>query len=171
MKYLLSALSTALVVFVVKILTSSILNPKKTTEKIVRYPTIYLVVGIISLLFFGAMSIISAFANAPVAVPIIFFALALLSVSMILLYANVRIAYDENSFTVKNFFGAKNTYTYEQITSINEPVRTNYPDYTRICIGEKKIKIDPIAMGAAEFKFFVRDKFVQLKAEQKNKGS
>ena len=81
----------------------------------VHMPKLFLILGIITSMFFLVISIIAAFSNAPAWCVLLFFAFSLLGATFVIAYANCKIFYDEDGFVAKNFFGIKRKYTYEQV--------------------------------------------------------
>lgn len=121
-------------------------RPKKAKGRTVYLPKLIAVVGVFGSVFFLIPTLITAFSDEPIWLPISFFLFFLLCVALIVAFLNCRITYDDNGFTVKNFFGRKQRYTYRQITAIQGGVPKG-----DLCIGKRKIRIDESAVGRIDF--------------------
>ena len=111
----------------------------------VRLPKFNVIIGIIGLIFFVGSMIISYIMEAALWITLCILFFVLLNIIIIVMSHNWRITYDDQFFSVRNYFGVSKNYSYNQITSIQSGLDTT------IIVGEKKITIDQIAIGAGEF--------------------
>jgi len=94
--------------------------------------------------------------------PLIFFAFSSLGLLLFFIYLNCRITYDDNGFSVKNLFGVKKSYTYDEITSLREDMSEDV-----LFVGKRKISVERIAVGGFEFIAFAKKKYKQLHSGQR----
>lgn len=109
--------------------------------------------GIIISSVFMVWAVITIFLNEPIGNTICWFVCACTGIPFIIGYCNCRISYNEECFTVKNFFGVRRTFTYEQITAIS--MRKD----STIYIGKYKVRIDELAVGGTEFLTFIEKNY------------
>ncbi len=131
--------------------------PKKAEKGKVYCSKFFAVLGVICSILFLIPTLITAFLNESVWLTLIFFAFSLLSATLIIAFINCRITYDEDSFVVKNFFGIKRRYTYDQITAIRKEMRD-------VCfyIGKRKVNVDGFMVGGNEFVAFAKKRYRSL---------
>ena len=122
-------------------------------ENIVRLPKFTVIIGIIGLLFFAGAMIFSYSRGAALWVTLGLLFFVLLNLIVIIMTLNWRIAYDDRSFTVRNYFGVSKKYSYDQITGIQRGLDTT------IIVRGKRITIDQIAIGAGEFLCFTETRY------------
>ena len=120
-------------------------TPKKN---LVRYPKVYLYLGVISLLFWFFVILLLWVDGVPIYeslfVTITFSIAILMSVAVIMIYFNIRIKYNQESFTCSNFWGRKVTFYYSDITNIYRKKRMKY--YVYFEMGNKRVVIDSVYM-------------------------
>lgn len=99
-------------------------------ENRVKYPKAYLLVGIVSLLFWIFFLVLVIINNIPIYES--FFSLLtllgfiIISLIIIISYFNIYIIYDNESFTHSNFFRIKKTMYYSDIKSIYRKRHAKY---------------------------------------------
>ena len=139
------------VVIMIAVLTVGIINgllrlPKKGDGKVVRPPMFFLIVGVLGAVGFLVPVFITVIKGEKSWVPIGFSVFSAIAVSIVIVYLNCRIVYDDEGFTVGNFFGIKKRYSYADVTGIE--ARQNEE---RIYIGEKVIAVDGCFHDVIEF--------------------
>ena len=87
----------------------------------------------------------------------VFLCFSLLGGSLSLAHLNCRITYDRESFTHKNFFGIKRTYTYDQITGLKEGTHEDI-----FYMGRHFAMIDEYSVGAMEFEIMAKKRYQAL---------
>ena len=87
----------------------------------------------------------------------VFLCISLLGGSLSLAHLNCRITYDQESFTHKNFFGIKRTYTYDQITGLKEGTHEDI-----FYMGRHFAMIDEYSVGAMEFEIMAKKRYQAL---------
>ena len=80
----------------------------------------------------------------------------LLGGDIILGYFNCRVAYREEGFTVRNFWGVKRAYTYDQITGIQG---TSKSRTIRLHVGGKVVKLEDFTVGREQFLAFAKKQY------------
>lgn len=120
----------------------------------VYLPKFILIIGCIGTAFFLALSILMFFTDEPWWMALGFLPFSFLGATLIIAFYNCRISYDENEFTVKNFWGAKKTYTYEQVTGIREGMNDTY-----LYIGKRRVLVELLSVGGMQFIMFVGKKY------------
>ena len=75
---------------------------------------------------------------------------------IILGYFNCRVAYREEDFTVRNFWGVKRTYIYDQITGIQGTAKSRT---IRLHVGGKVVKLEDFAVGREQFLSFAKKQY------------
>ena len=105
MEYVVRGLGFLIIPIIVNGVLSLLMHPKKAEKGKVYLPKFFVIIGLIISIFFLIPTIITAFSDEPIWVPLFFLALSLLGTSFIIAFINCRITYDENGFIVKNFFG------------------------------------------------------------------
>ena len=128
--------------------------PKKAEKGKVYLPKSIAMIGAVSAVLFLIPTLITAFSDEPIWIPIAFLCFSLLGASLIVAFINCRIYYDEKSFVSKNFLGIKRRYTYDQITGIRENIHESY-----LYVGKRKVMVDGMAIGSLEFLSFVRKQY------------
>ena len=76
----------------------------------------------------------------------VFEALAVLSFVLILAYCNETVVYNEESFTVKNLFGIKRTFSYGDISGISKKGSD-----TVLRCGRSRVRLDQMALNVQKF--------------------
>ena len=143
---------------IIPIIVSGVLaflrQPKKAEKGKVYLPKFFVMLGLITSTIFLIPTLITAFLDEPIWVPILFLAFSLLGASFIIAFVNCRVSYDEDGFVSKNFFGVKRKFTYDQVTAIKENMHEDY-----ICIGKRKVMIDEVSVGRIEFIAYLRKRY------------
>lgn len=152
MKYLVSAISIAIIFFIINTLKTSA-SKKSNQTNTVYYPKFVLIFGIIGVVLFLAFSIISAFDNAGPVVTICLLCFSLLSTCLIFIATNCKIFYDDQGFTTKNFFGKATNYKYEEVTKI-VPTQGG----THVHTTKRKVEVSDFCVGKEEFLLFLSKK-------------
>ena len=139
------------VVIMIAVFAAGILNgllrlPKKGDGKVVRPPIFFLIVGALGAVGFLVPVFITVIKGEKSWVPIGFSAFSAIAVSIVIVYLNCRIVYDDEGFTVGNFFGIKKRYSYADVTGIE--ARQNEE---RIYIGDKVIAVDDCFHDVTQF--------------------
>ena len=161
MKYVVRALTYALIPVIVGGVLALLRQPKKAEEGKVRHPLFIGILGLVGAALFLIPTLITAFADESIWIPLIFFAFSSLGLLLFFIYLNCRIAYDDNGFTVKNLFGVKKSYTYDEITNLREDMSEDV-----LFVGKHKISVERISVGGFEFIAFAKKKYKQLHGGQ-----
>lgn len=119
---------------------------KKHTGKQVVLHKFLLILGLIGTLGFLVPAYITAVSGKSPALPWVFIALSLLAFALVIAYSNCRIWYDNNGFTVRNFWGIERYYKYGDVTGIREGVNENF-----LYMGKRKVMIDGLSVGKQDF--------------------
>jgi len=154
MKYVISGLTLLLIYIVVNSILGHLKQPKQTENGKVHFPKFFMILGVITFVVFLIPTVITAFLDIPLFVPVIFLLFSLLGMSLIVAFINCRISYDQNGFVHKNFFGIKRQFTYDQVTAIRKSAHEKY-----IYVGKKRLMIDELMMGGYDFVEFVEKKY------------
>ena len=124
-------------------------------------PKSFLYLGLFGAAFFLIPTIITFFTVKTLLAPIIFSVLILLPLSLLIAYFNCKIFYDDECFVVKNFFGIKRKYTYDQVTSL----RINkYEKF--LYLGKRRVMIDEFSVGGSVFLDLVKRKYRAIHHER-----
>lgn len=96
------------VLIMIAVLTVGIINgllrlPKKGDGKVVRPPIFFLIVGVLGAVGFLVPVFITVIKGEKSWVPIGFSVFSAIAVSIVIVYLNCRIVYDDEGFTVGNF--------------------------------------------------------------------
>lgn len=161
MKYIVRALTYALIPVIVCGVLALLRQPKKAEEGKVRHPLFVGILGLVCATLFLIPTLITAFSDESIWIPLIFFAFSSLGLLLFFVYLNCRITYDDNGFTVKNLFGVKKSYTYDEITSLREDMSEDV-----LFVGKRKISVERISVGGFEFISFAKKKYKQLHSSQ-----
>lgn len=161
MKYIVHALTYALIPVIVGGVLALLRQPKKAEEGKVRHPLFIGILGLVCATLFLIPTLITAFSDESIWIPLIFFAFSSLGLFLFFIYLNCRITYDENGFAVKNLFGVKKSYTYDEITSLREDMSEDV-----LFVDKRKISVERITVGGFEFIAFAKKKYKQLHSGQ-----
>ena len=161
MKYIVRALTYALIPVIVGGVLALLRQPKKAEEGKVRHPLFTGILGLVCATLFLIPTLITAFSDESIWIPLIFFAFSSLGLFLFFIYLNCRITYDDNGFTVKNLFGVKKSYTYDEITNLREDMSEDV-----LFVGGRKISVERISVGGFEFIAFAKKKYKQLHSGQ-----
>ncbi len=91
----------------------------------------------------------------------VFEACIIVCIFLMLAYINQTIEYTDTEFEVRNIFGRKRVYSYDEITGITAII-VNYGTDRILYCGKKKVKIDALALGGDKFVTFA-DKLYMLR--------
>ena len=161
MEYIVRGLSFLIIPIIVSGVLAFLRQPKKAEEGKVYLPKFFVILGLITSTIFLIPTIITAFSDEPIWVPILFFAFSLLGACLIIAFVNCRVWYDEDGFVAKNFFGIKRKFTYDQVTAIKENMHEDY-----IYIGKRRVMIDEFSVGGIDFIAYVRKRYRMIHKEQ-----
>ena len=161
MKYIVRALTYALIPVIVGGVLALLRQPKKAEEGKVRHSLFVGILGLVCATLFLIPTLITAFSDESIWLSLIFFAFSSLGLLLFFVYLNCRITYDDNGFTVKNLFGVKKSYTYDEITSLREDMSEDV-----LFVGEHKISVERISVGGFAFIAFAKKKYRQLHSGQ-----
>lgn len=161
MKYVVRALTYALIPVIVGGVLAVLRQPKKAEEGKVRHSLFMGILGLVCATLFLIPALITALSDESIWLPLIFFAFSSLGLLLFFIYLNCRITYDDNGFTVKNLFGVKKSYTYDEITSLREDMSEDV-----LFVGERKISVERITVGGFAFIAFAKKKYRQLHSGQ-----
>ncbi|MBP3333641.1 MAG: hypothetical protein J6M35_06295, partial [Clostridia bacterium] len=117
MEYIVRGLSFLIIPIIVSGVLAFLRQPKKAEKEKVYLPKFFVILGLITSTIFLIPTLITAFLDEPIWVPILFLAFSLLGASFIIAFVNCRVSYDEDGFVAKNFFGVKRKFTYDQVTA------------------------------------------------------
>ena len=154
MEHIVRGLSFLIIPIIVSGVLAFLRQPKKAEKGKVYLPKFFVILGLITSTIFLIPTLITAFSDEPIWVPILFFAFSLLGASFIIAFVNCRVTYDEDGFVAKNFFGVKRKFTYDQVTAIKKNMHEDY-----IYIGKRKVMIDEFSVGGIEFIAYVRKRY------------
>lgn len=109
-----------------------------------------------ALLFIALFStgIITLYLEKSLWVPLCLFLFSLIGAVMMIAFVNCRIFYDDEGFVVKNFWGIRKRFAYNQVSSISKNMES-------IClyVEKRKVNINEFMVGGEEFTEFVRKKY------------
>ena len=132
---------------IVKLLDRKMKQPGREKENLVYLSPVLLWVGIVCTALFLIPGLIVPLYMGEWAGEFLFFtAFAIFSGTMIVAYINCRIWYTEEEFTVRNFFGFRRTFRYEDIQSIQGSHRD-----VKLKVRGRTVRIDEAAVGKREF--------------------
>lgn len=132
-------------------------KPVKPNRQKVVLSKFLLILGIIASGTVLITTILMLFSGESVTMILMFNILSLLGYSLIIAYFNCRITYNETNFTAKNFWGVKRTYTYNDITGIDEKSKD-----VKVYMGKRIVKIDSFSVGKKEFLCHAKKQYRQL---------
>ena len=154
MEHFIRGLGFLLIPVIVSGVLAFLRQPKKAEKGKVYLPKFFAALGLIACTAFVVPTIITAFSDEPLWVPIGFFALSLFCSSLIVAFINCRVSYDEDGFAAKNFFGIKRKFTYDQVTAIKQNMHETY-----VYVGRHRVAVDEFSIGGSEFIAFVKKKY------------
>lgn len=157
MNHIIGSLGLLLTPIIVNGIIAFLRKPKKAKDGQVYLPKLLVIIGLIDCVLFLIPTIITAFSEEPLWVTIGFFAFSLLGATLIVAFINCRIAYDEEGFVAKNFFGIKRRFTYDEVTAIKKNMHESY-----LYLGRRRVMIDALSVGGFEFIGFVNKKYRSL---------
>lgn len=156
MKFIIRALTFALIPIIVNGVFTFLRKPKTAEEGKVHLPKFFAILGTITSTIFLIPTIITAFSDEDIWVPIVFLVFSLLGATLIIAFMNCRISYDDG-FIAKTFFGIKRKVSYDQVTAIKENMHETY-----IYVGKRRIMVDEFSVGGREFIDLVEKKYRTL---------
>lgn len=157
MEHIIRILTFALIPIIVNGVFVFLRQPKTAEKGKVHLPKFFAILGTITSTIFLIPTIITAFSDEDIWVPIVFLVFSLLGATLIIAFMNCRISYDEDSFVAKTFFGIKRKVSYDQVTAIKENMHETY-----IYIGKRRVMVDEFSIGGKEFINLVKKKYRTL---------
>lgn len=152
--YVIRGLGFLIIPIIVSGLLAFLRQPKKAEKGKVYLPKFFVIFGLITSTGFLIPTIITAFSDEPVWIPILLFVFSLLSATLIIAFVNCRVVYNEDGFVAKNFFGIKRKCTYDQVNAIKENMHEDY-----IYVGKHRVMIDEFSVGGREFIAYVKKRY------------
>lgn len=157
-------MTTLLIYFLVNFVLAAASVSKSTQERVVAFPKLFFVIGLLGGGFFLIPIIVLLHNRDSVWEIVLFLFFFLLAASICVAYLNCRITYDEDCFTAKNFWGIKRSYFYQDITLIEGQKNV------KIHIGKRIVRIDAYANGKDQFLSFARKQYKKYyKGKNKSK--
>lgn len=157
MRYFLGILSTLLLFLVVWGVLALLRRPREAKDQTVVWSKGMLVIGLLGCGLGLLLALWGFLDNGPPGViALCLGASFLLGGDIILGYFNCRVAYREEDFTVRNFWGVKRTYTYDQITGIQGTAKSRT---IRLHVGGKVVKLEDFAVGREQFLSFAKKQY------------
>lgn len=157
MEYIIRALTFAIIPIIVNGVFAFLRKPKTAEKGKVHLPKFFAILGTITSTIFLIPTIITAFSDEDIWVPIVFLVFSLLGATFIIAFMNCRISYDDDGFVAKTFFGIKRKVSYDQVTAIKENMHETY-----IYVGKRRVMVDEFSIGGKEFITFVNKKYRTL---------
>ena len=154
MEYIIRALTFALIPIIVNGVFIFLRQPKTAEKGKVHLPKFFAILGTITSTIFLIPTIITAFSDEDIWVPIVFLVFSLLGATLIIAFMNCRISYDDDGFVAKTFLGIKRKVSYDQVTAIKENMHETY-----IYIGKRRVMVDEYYIGGKEFINLVKKKY------------
>ena len=153
-RYIIRGLTFLLIPIIVNGVLGYLRQPEQAEDGQVYLPKFVAILGsIISAIFF-IPSVITAFSDEPLWVPILFLLLSSLGATFIIAFVNRRISYDQEGFVYKSFFGIKRKFTYEQVTAIKENMYEKF-----LYVGKRRLMVDELSIGGDDFIKLVKKKY------------
>ena len=157
MKCFVSIFSTLLIFLVVKGVLAFLRRPREAKDQTVVWSKGMLVIGLLGCGLGLLLALWGFLDNGPLGViALCLGASFLLGGDIILGYFNCRVAYREEDFTVRNFWGVKRTYTYDQITGIQGTAKSRT---IRLHVGGKVVKVEDFAVGREQVLSFAKKQY------------
>lgn len=157
MEYIIRILTFALIPIIVNGVFAFLRQPKTAEKGKVHLPKFFAILGTITSSIFLVPTIITAFSDEDVWVPVGFLVFSLLGATLIIAFMNCRISYDEDGFVAKNFFGIKRKVSYDQVTAIKENMHETY-----IYVGKRRVMVDEFSIGGKDFINLIKKKYRTL---------
>lgn len=157
MEYIIQGLSFALITIIADGIFVFLRQPKEAEKGKVHLPKFFAILGTITSTIFLIPTIITAFSDEDIWVPIVFLVFSLLGATLIIAFMNCRISYDDDGFVAKTFFGIKRKVSYDQVTAIKENMHETY-----IYVGKRRVMVDEFSIGGKEFINLVKKKYRTL---------
>lgn len=110
---------------------------KFSKKKCVHYHDLYIKISFPSTVLFLALDWIAYFQDGSLLCSIVFSLIAFVAMSLMILWSNCKITYDESGFTHKNYFGFNKRFTYEQVTAWYDDDSELF--VSSLCVADKKI--------------------------------
>lgn len=157
MRYAASAISIPLIGLVVGGVMALLRRPRKAKGQTVVWSKGMLVIGLLGCGLWLLLALWGGVDNdAPGVVVLCLVVSFFLGGDIILGYFNCRVAYREEGFTVRNFWGVKRAYTYDQITGIQG---TSKSRTIRLHVGGKVVKLEDFTVGREQFLAFAKKQY------------
>lgn len=157
MRYFLGILSTLLLFLVVWGVLALLRRPREAKDQTVVWSKGMLVIGLLGCGLGLLLALWGFLDNGPLGViALCLGASFLLGGDIILGYFNCRVAYREEGFTVRNFWGVKRAYTYDQITGIQG---TSKSRTIRLHVGGKVVKLEDFTVRREQFLAFAKKQY------------
>lgn len=157
MEFIIRALTFAIIPIIVNGVFAFLRKPKTAEKGKVHLPKFFAILGTITSTIFLIPTIITAFSDEDIWVPIVFLVFSLLGATLIIAFMNCRISYDDDGFVAKTFFGIKRKVSYDQVTAIKENMHETY-----IYVGKRRVMVDEFSIGGKDFITFVKKKYRTL---------
>lgn len=154
MEYIIQGLSFALITIIADGIFVFLRQPKEAVKGKVQLPKFFAILGLITSTIFLIPTIITAFSDEDIWVPIVFLTFSLLGATWIVAFINCRISYDDDGFVAKTFLGMKRKVSYDQVTAIKENMHETY-----IYIGKRRVMVDEYSIGGEDFIKLVKKKY------------
>ena len=138
------------------------INPFKENRQAVILPKLILIIGIITSAAFFVPAVLMFLNQMAVGLVVAFLLISLLLSGMIIGYLNCRITYNEESFTVKSFWGIVRTYPYEKVVFLYDKTQD-----VRLGTEGHAVRVDKDAIGREEFLLFIKKQYSQIHSGRK----
>ena len=145
----------------------------KKNPNTMRYPSFFLVVGMMGAATFSSVPIAVFFLpddpNETMLQLYVVYSIVgivdILSFYLMLLPLNWRLIFDEDALIYKNIFGIKRRYQYSEISKIyaDYKMKTKMLEKYRLYIGKKKITVDYLAKNFGSFERLIKKRLKSAK--------
>ena len=152
---ILSASALLLILFIADVIVA-IRDRRHTDRGRVYLPAYYAYVGAVCGGVFLALTVGTALSDEELWIPLCFLGFALLCGFISMTHLNLRVTYNEEGFTHKNFLGFKRTFAYTDITGIRE--RPSLSD-TLLYLGRRRVVVETLAVGGMQFEWHLRKRY------------
>lgn len=138
------------------------INSFKENRQAVILPKLILIIGIITSAAFFVPAVLMFLNQMAVGLVVAFLLISLLLSGMIIGYLNCRITYNEESFTVKSFWGIVRTYPYEKVVFLYDKTQD-----VRLGTEGHAVRVDKDAIGREEFLLFIKNSIAKFTVEER----
>ena len=152
---ILAVCALLLILFIVDVIVA-IRDRRRSDRGRVYLPSIFAFIGAICGGVFIAFTVGTALSDEELWIPLCFLGFALLCGFISMTHLNLRVTYDEEGFTHKNFLGFKRTFAYSDITGIRE--RPSLSD-TLLYLGRRRVVVETLAEGGMQFEWHLRKRY------------